>query len=69
MKKQITEQEFLILVGLMHIARTHNKKMNEYWEAINELIEDDDDTIGWYVLEEHPFDKKFLSSKGIEVVE
>ena len=69
MKTQITEQEFLILVGLMHIARTHNRKMNEYWKAINELVDDEDDIIGWYVLEEEPFNKEFLLSKGIKVVE
>ena len=69
MKKQITKQEYLILVALMHLGREHNRKMNEFWIAINELLEDEGDTIGWFILEEKPFNTGLLEKMGIEVVE
>ena len=68
MKKEITKQEYLILEGLMHLGRLHNRKSNEYWEAINDLMDDDDDEISGYMFDDHPI-VKILEWRGVKVLE
>ena len=66
MKKEITKQEYLQLEGLMLLARTHNDKMTEYWEAINHLMEDENNEISEYVFDKHSV-KDILKWRKIKV--
>lgn len=68
MKQTITYQEYLILEGLLHLARMHNGKMGEYWDAINELMDDEDDKISGYIFDNHPL-TKILEWRGVTVEE
>ena len=68
MKKNITHQEYLTLEGLMHLGRLHYKKMNEYWKAVNNLMDDDSDEISGYIFDDHTI-KKILEWGNIEIVE
>ena len=68
MKKEITQQEYLQLEGLMYLARLHNDKMNDYWEAINILMDDDGDEISGYVFDKHPL-SKILEWREVKVLE
>lgn len=57
-KEKITRNEYTQVVGLMHMANQHNKKMNEYIEAIKELLKDEDGEWIWeHVLEDGEVDK------------
>lgn len=35
MNKTITQQDYLIAMGLFHLAHTHSKKSDEYRDALN----------------------------------
>ena len=70
MKQIVSKNEYLQLVGLKTIAVQYNKKLQEIYESVNELMEEEDDE-GWisdFIYDENTSVDKFLEGLKVEKI-
>lgn len=75
MKKTITQQEHLQLVGLMTLARGHYKKVSDASEAMDDILESTDKERGWSLINDAIYDSQepnvetVLTNMGVAIRE
>ncbi len=68
MKQLVNKSTYLQLIGLKTIAVQYNKKLQEIYESVNELMEEENDE-GWisdFIYDENTSVDRFLEGLKVE---